>query len=77
MAPLRDYPPFIELMRQMEHPLFGILVGFVFTALVQSSSATIGVVIVLASNGFLTLPAGIALVLGADIGTCVTALLHD
>lgn len=75
MAPLRDYPPFIDLMRQMENPLFGILVGFVFTALVQSSSATIGVVIVLATNGFITLPAGIALVFGADIGTCVTALL--
>ncbi len=75
MSPLRDYAPFLELMSQMQNPFFGILVGLIFTALVQSSSATIGVIIVLASNGFLTLPAGIALALGADIGTCVTALL--
>jgi phosphate:Na+ symporter len=75
MAPLRQYEPFIELMRELDNPLLGILIGFAFTALVQSSSATIGIVIVLAANGFISLPAGIALVFGADIGTCVTALL--
>lgn len=75
MYPLRSYEPFLNLMVQMQNPLYGILVGLVFTALVQSSSATIGIVIVMASNGFLTLPAGIALVMGADIGTCVTAML--
>ncbi|MGC9385584.1 MAG: Na/Pi cotransporter family protein [Hydrogenovibrio sp.] len=75
MYPLRSYEPFLNLMVQMQNPLYGILVGLVFTALVQSSSATIGIVIVTASNGFLTLPAGIALVMGADIGTCVTAML--
>lgn len=75
MYPLRSYPPFLELMQQMSSPLYGILIGFIFTALVQSSSATIGIVIVMASNGFLTLEAGIALIMGANIGTCVTALL--
>ena len=75
MSPLRDYPPFLDLMRELQHPFYGILVGMIFTALVQSSSATIGIVIVMASNGFLTLPAGIALVMGADIGTCFTAML--
>ena len=75
MSPLRDYPPFLHLMAQMEAPGLGILVGALFTALVQSSSATTGVVIVLASQGFITLPAGIALALGANIGTCVTAFL--
>ncbi|BCN92260.1 Na/Pi cotransporter [Thiomicrorhabdus immobilis] len=75
MAPLRDYQPFLELMTQMQNPLLGILVGLFFTALVQSSSATIGIIIVMASNGFLTLPAGIALAMGANIGTTVTALL--
>jgi phosphate:Na+ symporter len=59
----------------MEAPGLGILVGALFTALVQSSSATTGVVIVLASQGFITLPAGIALAFGANIGTCVTAFL--
>ncbi len=75
MAPLRQYPPFLDLMRQMANPLLGILVGAVFTAVVQSSSATTGIVIVLASQGFVPLTAGIALALGANIGTCVTAML--
>lgn len=75
MAPLRDYPPFLDLMIRMEHPLLGIAVGGIFTALIQSSSATTGIVIVLASQGFITLPAGITLALGANIGTCATAML--
>ena len=75
MAPLKSYEPFLELMRELQNPLYGILVGFLFTALVQSSSATIGIVIVMASSGLITLPAGIAIAMGADIGTCITALL--
>lgn len=75
MHPLRSYPPFIDLMTRMEQPALGILVGAVFTALVQSSSATTGVIIVLASQGLIQLEAGIALAFGANIGTCVTALL--
>ena len=75
MEPLKTYQPFLDLMTEMQNPFLGILVGLIFTALVQSSSATIAIVIVMASNGFLTLPAGIALSLGADIGTTVTAIL--
>ena len=75
MSPLRSYEPFINLMTSMEKPLYGILVAALFTALVQSSSATTGIVIVMASQGFISLPAGIALAFGANIGTCVTALL--
>ncbi|HIE53595.1 MAG TPA: Na/Pi cotransporter family protein, partial [Chromatiaceae bacterium] len=74
-APLRDYEPFIDLLRQMDHPLYGILHSAVFTAVVQSSSATTGVIIMLASQGLISLEQGIALVFGANIGTCVTALL--
>ncbi|BBP42297.1 Na/Pi cotransporter family protein [Thiosulfativibrio zosterae] len=75
MAPLKSFEPFLELMRELQNPFYGILVGFLFTALVQSSSATIGIVIVMASSGLITLPAGIAIAMGADIGTCTTALL--
>jgi phosphate:Na+ symporter len=75
MYPLRSFQPFLDLMFRMEAPLLGILAGGLFTALVQSSSATTGIVIVMASQGFITLPAGIALALGANIGTCVTAYL--
>ncbi len=75
MAPLREDSLFLNSMARMENPGLGILAGAIFTALVQSSSATTGVVIVLAGQGFITLPAGIALAFGANIGTCVTALL--
>lgn len=75
MAPLRSYPPFLDFMTQMSNPLVGILTAALFTALVQSSSATTGIIIVMASQGFISLQAGIALAMGANIGTCVTALL--
>ncbi|MBF0383055.1 MAG: Na/Pi cotransporter family protein [Magnetococcales bacterium] len=75
MKPLRSYQPFLDLMISMESPMIGILVAAAFTGLIQSSSATTGIVIVMASQGFVTLPAGIALAFGANIGTCVTALL--
>ncbi len=75
MKPLRSYEPFLDILASMENPLFGILAGAVFTGLVQSSAATVGIAIAMASEGLLALPAGIALALGANIGTCVTALL--
>ncbi len=75
MTPLRTYEPFIELMRSMDNPLLAILVSAAFTALVQSSSATTAVVITLANSGFISLEAGIALVFGANIGTCAPAML--
>ena len=73
--PLRSYQPFIDFMTTLKNPLLGILVGAVFTASVQSSSATTGIVITLASQGLIELPAGISLIFGANVGTCVTALL--
>jgi phosphate:Na+ symporter len=75
MAPLRTYAPFIDFLEQMKNPLLGILAGAVFTGIVQSSAATVGISIALATEGLLSLPAGIALALGANVGTCVTALL--
>ncbi|MDH3871057.1 MAG: Na/Pi cotransporter family protein, partial [Gammaproteobacteria bacterium] len=75
MKPLRSYQPFLDMMVSMENPLIGILVAAAFTGLVQSSSATTGIVIVMATQGFITLQAGIALAFGANIGTCVTAML--
>ena len=73
MKPLRSYQPFIQLMQDVANPLVGILIATLFTALIQSSSATMGVVIVLAQQGLITLEGGIALALGANIGTCATA----
>lgn len=75
MSPLRTYEPFIDAMRTLNNPFVAILVGAVFTAFVQSSAATTGVVIVLAAQGLISLEAGIGLILGANIGTSMTALL--
>jgi len=75
MYPLRTYQPFIEFILHLENPFIGILIGTVFTALIQSSSAFIGILIVLASQGLLSLEAGIPLLLGANIGTAITAIL--
>ncbi|MEM9727321.1 MAG: Na/Pi symporter [Myxococcota bacterium] len=75
MAPVRDWPPFIDAIAQMENPFFGILIGAAITAVIQSSSATMGVVIILAAQGAVTLPAGVAIMMGAELGTCVDTLL--
>ena len=75
MEPLRSEPAFSDAMISLESAWLGILVGAGFTAVVQSSSATTALVIVLASQGLLPLEAGIALILGANVGTSVTALL--
>ena len=75
MKPLQSYQPFLDLMAHMDNPILGILTAACFTGLVQSSSATTGIVIVMASQGFITLTAGIALIFGANVGTCITALL--
>lgn len=75
MKPLRSFDPFLQWMTQMDQPLLALLVGALFTALVQSSSATTAIVITMASQGLITLEAGIALAFGANIGTCITAQL--
>ncbi|MCP4291549.1 MAG: Na/Pi cotransporter family protein [bacterium] len=75
MYPLRSYAPFLNMLTELENPILGILVGTIFTALIQSSSAFTGIIIVLAQQGFLTLDAGIPLIFGANIGTCITAAL--
>jgi len=75
MHPLRSYQPFLDLMQTMTNPLLAVLVSAIFTGIIQSSSATTAIVIVMASQGFISLDAGVPLVMGANIGTCVTALL--
>lgn len=75
MAPLRTYEPFLDMMEEMSNPFLAILIAALFTALIQSSAATTGIVIVMGSQGLITLPTGIALAFGANIGTCATALL--
>jgi phosphate:Na+ symporter len=76
--PLRSYPGFVESMVSLSaHPLLGIIIAAVFTGIIQSSAATIGIGMVLAGQGILDLSAVIPIILGADIGTCSTALLSS
>ena len=77
MVPLREYDFFINILRNLENPVFGIIVGLVFTALIQSSSAFTGIIIVLAQDQSFTLQAAIPMIIGANIGTCVTAGLSS
>jgi len=75
MQPLRGYPGLVDMMRGLENPLAGLLMGTLLTALLQSSSAFIGILIVLAQQGLVTLEAGIPMIFGANVGTCITALV--
>jgi phosphate:Na+ symporter len=73
MKPLRTFEPFITMLSHLENPLLGLLVGALFTALIQSSSAFTGIIIVLSQQGLLSLDAGIPMIMGANVGTCITA----
>ena len=76
MYPLREHPPFIDLLATFGTiPPLGVLAGALFTAMIQSSSATAGVVIAMTLQGMIDTPSAIAIVLGANIGTSITAAL--
>jgi phosphate:Na+ symporter len=73
MVPLRTNPAFIDFIARLDNPALAVLTGMVFTAIIQSSAATTGIVIVLAGQGMMTLETAIAVAMGANIGTCATA----
>lgn len=75
MKPLRTYEPFLDTMVSLDNLALAALVGAVFTSIIQSSSATTGILIVMAGQGLVGLETAIAIALGANIGTCVTAAL--
>ncbi len=76
MQPLRENIYFTRLILSLsQKPLLGMLIGAVFTAIIQSSSATTGLVVTLASEGLLDLNAALAIILGSNIGTTATAML--
>ncbi|NLL21505.1 MAG: Na/Pi cotransporter family protein [Firmicutes bacterium] len=76
MHPLRENPFFIDLLLRFgERPLLGILISALFTAVIQSSSAVTGIIIALSLQGLISLQSAIPLILGSNIGTCITAVL--
>ena len=75
MEPLQESEAFINLMTQFSNPLLGILVGAVFTAIIQSSSASVGILQALAATGMIPLSSAVYVLFGQNIGTCITAVL--
>lgn len=75
VEPLKQSVRFADWMQQLENPLVGVAAGAIITLVLQSSSATVGIAITLAAQGLLALPGGVAVMLGAEIGTCADTLL--
>ena len=75
MEPLQDSEAFISLMTKFANPVLGILAGMIFTAIIQSSSASVGILQGLARSGLITLPNAVYVLFGQNIGTCITAVL--
>lgn len=75
MMPLRESETFASLMTNFSNPLLGILAGMIFTAIIQSSSASVGILQALATSGLIGLPSAVYVLFGQNIGTCITAVL--
>ena len=75
MEPLRELPAFINLMTQFTNPVFGIIAGAIFTAVIQSSSASVGILQTLAASGLLPFSSAVFVLFGMNIGTCITAVI--
>jgi phosphate:Na+ symporter len=75
VVPLKNEAFFSEWMAKTEHPLYGALIGAVVTLIIQSSSATVGMAIILTKKGILSVAGGIAVMLGAELGTCSDTLI--
>jgi len=77
VSPLAEIPEFTEILVLFANPLFGVLTGAIFTGIIQSSAASIGILQALSLTGSLTYNAAIPLIMGQNIGTCVTSLLSS
>lgn len=75
MLPLRESEAFISLMTRFSNPILGILAGALFTAIIQSSSASVGILQALAVAGLIDFKAAVFVLFGQNIGTCITAVL--
>ena len=75
MEPLREVPAFVNMMATLSNPVLGILFGSLFTALIQSSSASIGILQTLAATGAVQFSGAVYVLFGQNIGTCITAVM--
>ena len=77
VSPLADMPGFSSLLTAFNNPLLGVLVGAVFTGVIQSSAASVGILQALAMTGSITYGMAVPIIMGQNIGTCVTALISS
>lgn len=77
VAPLADMPEFTNILTAFKNPLLGVLIGTIFTGIIQSSAASVGVLQALSLTGSITYGMAIPIIMGQNIGTCVTALLSS
>lgn len=77
VAPLADLPQFADLFAAISNPVLGVVVGAGVTAIIQSSSASVGILQALSTTGAITYSAAIPIILGQNIGTCITAFLSS
>ena len=75
MQPLREYPGFVTMMTKFENPLLGVLAGTLITAIIQSSSAALGILQAIANQGIIPFKSSMYIVFGFNIGTCITSVL--
>jgi len=75
VEPLREEAYFLNWIKKTEDPVTGTIIGAIVTVIIQSSSATVGIALILAKKGLLTLVGGVAIMLGAELGTCADTLL--
>lgn len=75
MAPLQESEAFVSLMTQFSNPILGILAGALFTAVIQSSSASVGILQTLAVSGLIGFDSAVFVLFGQNIGTCITAVI--
>ena len=75
VEPLKDVEAFTNILTMFQNPILGVLAGAVLTAVIQSSSASVGILQALSSTGKITFGAAIPIIMGQNIGTCVTALI--
>lgn len=77
MKPLREYPGFVTMMTKFQNPLLGVLVGTIVTSIIQSSSASLGILQAIANQGIIPLSSSMYIVFGFNIGTCITSVLSS
>lgn len=77
VEPLKEVPEFVSILTMFSNPILGVVAGALFTAAIQSSSASVGILQALCSTGAITYGSAVPIIMGQNIGTCITAILSS